>query len=196
MTDITALEAELTAAIGAAATLQDIEDVRVKALGKSGSITALLKTLGKLSPEERQEKGPQFNGLRERVTNLLADRKAEMEEAALNARLASERSDVTLMPVAAPKGSIHPISQVMDELTEIFADLGFAVAEGPEIETDWHNFTALNIPPEHPARAMHDTLLPRGREGRPDGAAHAHLAGAGAHDGRCGRAAEGRQAEG
>lgn len=158
MTDIAALEAELSAAIGAAATLQEIEDVRVRALGKSGSITALLKTLGKLSPEERQEKGPLFNGLRERVTGLLSKRKAELEEAALNARLGAERSDVTLMPVMAPRGSIHPISQVMDELTEIFADLGFSVAEGPEIETDWHNFTALNIPPEHPARAMHDTF--------------------------------------
>lgn len=158
MTDIVALEEELNGAIDAAATLQDIEDVRVKALGKSGSITALLKTLGKLSPEERQEKGPQFNGLRERITERLAARKTELEEAALNVRLASERADVTMMPPAAPKGSIHPISQVMDELTEIFADMGFAVAEGPEIESDWHNFTALNIPPEHPARAMHDTF--------------------------------------
>ncbi|MEX6723355.1 phenylalanine--tRNA ligase subunit alpha [Parapedomonas caeni] len=158
MTDIQSLETELLGAIAAAGTLADLEDIRVKALGKSGSVTALLKTLGSLSPEERQVKGPRFNGLREQVTAALTDRKAALETAALDARLASERVDVTLNPPLAPRGSIHPISQVMDELTEIFADLGFSVAEGPEIETDWHNFTALNIPPEHPARAMHDTF--------------------------------------
>jgi phenylalanyl-tRNA synthetase alpha chain len=117
-----------------------------------------LKTLGTLSAEERQVKGPQFNGLRERFSAALADRKAALENAELDARLAAERVDVTLPSVASPKGSLHPINQVMDELAEIFADLGFTVAEGPEIEDDWHNFTALNIPPEHPARAMHDTF--------------------------------------
>src|SRR3546814_6713458 len=102
--------------------------------------------MGSLSPEERQTRGPAIHGLREAVTNALADRKNALELAALEARLASEKIDVTLPVSTGAQGSIHPISQVMDELAEIFADLGFAVATGPEIEDDWHNFTALNIP--------------------------------------------------
>ena len=158
MDDIASLERALIDAIAQAETLDAVEDVRVRALGKSGSITQLLKTLGTLSPDERQTKGPLFNGLRERISTLISERKDDLEASALNARLSTERVDVTLPAQAAPVGAVHPISQVMDELAEIFANLGFDVAEGPEIESDWHNFTALNIPPEHPARAMHDTF--------------------------------------
>jgi phenylalanyl-tRNA synthetase alpha chain len=144
--------------IGAAADLPALEALRVAALGKQGMVTALLKTLGGMSPEERQSEGPLIHGLREAVTEALAGRKAALEEEALDRRLATEGVDMTL-PVAPPReGTIHPVSQVMDELAEIFADLGFSVATGPEIEDDWHNFTALNIPETHPARAMHDTF--------------------------------------
>jgi phenylalanyl-tRNA synthetase alpha chain len=158
MSDIDSLRNETLGAIAAADSLDAIEAVRVAALGKQGSISALLKTLGGMSPEERQVQGPLINGLREAVSDALAARKAALEGAALEARLASERVDLTLPSPDAPRGSVHPVSQVMDELAEIFADMGFAVAEGPEIEDDWHNFSALNIPETHPARAMHDTF--------------------------------------
>jgi phenylalanyl-tRNA synthetase alpha chain len=119
-----------------------------------------------MSPEERQVQGPRIHGLREAVTAALGERKATLERKALDARLASETLDMTLPADLAPPGSVHPVSQVMDELAEIFADLGFAVATGPEIEDDWHNFTALNIPESHPARAMHDTFyFPEGEDG-------------------------------
>jgi phenylalanyl-tRNA synthetase alpha chain len=144
--------------IAAAQDLDALEGLRVEFLGKQGSISALLKTLGGMSPDERQAEGPRIHGLRESVTNALADRKAELEGAALDARLASERIDLSLPAPEAPRGSVHPIAQVMDELAEIFADMGFSVATGPEIENDWHNFTALNMPESHPARAMHDTF--------------------------------------
>ena len=158
MSEIESLSAELQGALDQAETLEALEAVRVRALGKSGAITLLLKSLGAMSAEERQVKGPLFNGLRETITHALADKKAAMEMAALNARLAHERLDMSLPVDGGAQGSIHPISQVMDELAEIFADLGFAVATGPEIEDDWHNFTALNIPESHPARAMHDSF--------------------------------------
>ena len=158
MSDIETLQTELLAAIDSADTLEAIEAVRVSALGKQGSVSALLKTMGGMSPEERQTQGPIINGLRESITSALAEKKAELETAELNRRLATERVDMTLPAPDAPRGTVHPVSQVMDELAEIFADMGFAVAEGPEIEDDWHNFTALNIPETHPARAMHDTF--------------------------------------
>ncbi len=158
MTDTDALRDQILAEIAAAASPEALESVRVAAMGKSGSVTALLKTLGGMDPEARSEAGPRFNGLREAVTAALATRKTDLETAALNARLIAERQDMSLPAAVAAAGTIHPISQVMDELAEIFADLGFAVASGPEIETDWHNFTALNIPESHPARAMHDTF--------------------------------------
>ncbi|MEG8032965.1 phenylalanine--tRNA ligase subunit alpha [Sphingomonas aurantiaca] len=145
-------------AIAAASGLDALEACRVEALGKQGTITALLKTLGKMTPDERLVQGPLIQGLREAVANGIAERKATLERAALDARLASETLDMTLPADAPTPGTIHPVSQVMDELAEIFADLGFAVATGPEIETDWHNFSALNIPETHPARAMHDTF--------------------------------------
>jgi phenylalanyl-tRNA synthetase alpha chain len=139
--------------------LDALEALRVEFLGKQGSVSALLKTLGGLSPEERKETGPKIHGLRESVSEALAARKAALEAAQmLEARLATETIDLSLPAPEAPKGSVHPVSQVMDELAEIFADLGFAVATGPEIEDDWHNFTALNMPESHPARAMHDTF--------------------------------------
>ncbi|RXR27607.1 phenylalanine--tRNA ligase subunit alpha [Sphingobium fluviale] len=158
MTEVKALQAGLLAEIERADTLAQVEELRVGALGKSGVVTALLKTLGGMSPEERLEKGPPIQDLRESVTAAIAARKAALEAEELNARLASERLDMTLPAETAPQGSVHPVSQVMDELAEIFADLGFAVATGPEIEDDWQNFTALNIPETHPARAMHDTF--------------------------------------
>lgn len=156
--DIETLQTELMAAIDSAGTLEALEAVRVSALGKQGSVSALLKTMGGMSPEERQTQGPIINGLRESITSALTAKKTELETADLNRRLATERVDMTLPAPDAPRGTIHPVSQVMDELAEIFADMGFAVAEGPEIEDDWHNFTALNIPETHPARAMHDTF--------------------------------------
>jgi phenylalanyl-tRNA synthetase alpha chain len=158
MSDIETLQTDLMVAIGSADTLEAIEAVRVSALGKQGSVSALLKTMGGMSPEERQTQGPIINGLRESITSALAAKKAELETAELNRRLATERIDMTLPAPDAARGTVHPVSQVMDELAEIFADMGFAVAEGPEIEDDWHNFTALNIPETHPARAMHDTF--------------------------------------
>lgn len=158
MTEVDALKAGLVAEIEQAGSLDALEALRVGALGKQGVVTGLLKTLGGMSPEERLEKGPPIQSLRETVTEAIATRKAALETAALDARLASERVDMTLPAAEIATGSIHPVSQVMDELAEIFADLGFSVATGPEIEDDWHNFTALNIPETHPARAMHDTF--------------------------------------
>jgi phenylalanyl-tRNA synthetase alpha chain len=158
MTDIATLQTELMAAIDSADTLDALEAVRISALGKQGSVSALLKTMGAMSPDERQTQGPIINGLRESVTAALAAKKAALETAELNRRLASEYVDMTLPAPETPSGTVHPVSQVMDELAEIFADMGFAVAEGREIEDDWHNFTALNIPETHPARAMHDTF--------------------------------------
>ena len=158
MKNIATLQTDLMGAIGSADTLDALEAVRIAALGKQGSVSALLKTMGSMSPEERQTQGPIINGLRESITSALTLKKADLETADLNRRLASERVDMTLPAPETPRGTVHPVSQVMDELAEIFADMGFAVAEGPEIEDDWHNFTALNIPETHPARAMHDTF--------------------------------------
>jgi len=152
------LTSELHERITSAGNLVTLEAVRVAALGKQGTITALLKTLGAMSPEQRAAEGPRIQALREAVTNAIGARKSALEAADLDRRLATERLDMTLPVDVAPRGTVHPVSQVMDELAEIFADLGFAVAEGPEIEDDWHNFTALNIPESHPARAMHDTF--------------------------------------
>ena len=156
--DYAATREEALARIAAAQDLGALESLRVEFLGKQGSISGLLKTLGGLSPDERQTIAPQIHALREGVSEALAERKAMLESAALEMQLAGEKLDLTLPAPDMPKGTIHPVSQVMDELAEIFADLGFAVATGPEIEDDWHNFTALNIPESHPARAMHDSF--------------------------------------
>ncbi len=160
---------ELLEAIGAAADLSALEQLRVSALGKSGSITARLKSLGAMDAETRAAEAPKVHALRERVSSAIAARKAALEAAELDRRLAAETIDLSLPPPEAPQGSVHPVSQVMDELAEIFADLGFAVAEGPEIEEQWYNFTALNMPEFHPARAMQDTFYvePRTAEEEP-----------------------------
>ncbi|MDO8913448.1 MAG: phenylalanine--tRNA ligase subunit alpha [Phenylobacterium sp.] len=160
------LEADLTAAIAAAPDLTALEAVRVSALGKSGAISDLLKSLGGMSPDERREQGPLINGLRDRVAAAITERKAGLEAAELDARLAAERVDLSLPPAPRRKGGVHPTMQVMDEMIAIFADMGFSLAEGPDIETDFNNFTALNFPPKHPAREMHDTFfLPENEQG-------------------------------
>jgi phenylalanyl-tRNA synthetase alpha chain len=158
MTDISSLESEILAAVSAASDEAALESARIGALGKKGSVSELLKTLGTMSPDERKTNGPLFNTLRDRVTDAIATRKNDLANAALNARLSSERIDVTLPARPEAQGTIHPVSQVLDEVTAIFADLGFAVAEGPDIEFDDYNFTKLNIPADHPARQMHDTF--------------------------------------
>jgi phenylalanyl-tRNA synthetase alpha chain len=157
---------DMLAAVASAADLTALEAQRVALLGKQGSVTALLKALGAMTSEQRSSEGPRINALREAVTSAIAGRKEALENDELDRRLATERVDLSLPARDTPKGSVHPVSQVMDELPEIFADLGFAVAEGPEIEDDWHNFTALNIPETHPARDMHDTFYMEG-EGAP-----------------------------
>ncbi|MCX8499810.1 MAG: phenylalanine--tRNA ligase subunit alpha [Caulobacteraceae bacterium] len=159
MTDLATLEAEIVSAVQASADLAGLDAVRVNVLGKSGSISALLKGLGSMGPDERREQGPLINGLRDRVQAALTERKTALEAAALDAQLAAERLDLTLPAPPRRRGSVHPTMQVMDEMTAIFAEMGFAVADGPDIEDDFHNFTALNFPPKHPARETHDTFF-------------------------------------
>ena len=160
MSELKTLEQQIISAIEQADNLKSLEDVRVSALGKKGSISALMQGLGKMPPEERKSFGQAVNSVKQAVTSTLEDRKQSLERAALDERLETEREDVTL-PVrqaAANAGRIHPVSQVWEEVTEVFADLGFTMAEGPHIETDENNFTKLNIPEEHPARQEHDTF--------------------------------------
>lgn len=164
MTDIQSevekLERDFLAAISDAVEERVLEDVRVAALGKKGRVSDLMKGLGAMSPEERKLMGPLLNGLKDRLTDALQARKAALAEAALETRLASERIDVTL-PVresTLEAGRIHPLSQVWDEVVAVFADMGFSVEQGPDIESDHYNFTALNFPEGHPAREMHDTF--------------------------------------
>ena len=142
----------------AADSLKELDSVRVALLGKSGEITAKLKSLGSMDADTRSAQAPKIHALREQVTGAIADRKASLEAAELECKLATEKIDVSLPAPETAQGTVHPVSQVMDELAEIFADLGFSVAEGPEIETQWYNFTALNMPENHPARAMQDTF--------------------------------------
>ncbi|HWP26244.1 MAG TPA: phenylalanine--tRNA ligase subunit alpha [Xanthobacteraceae bacterium] len=161
MSDIPELERKFLADLAAAGDEAAVEAVRVAALGRNGAVTALLKTLGSMSAEERRVQGAAINSLKDRITAAIAARRVQLREAALDARLNTESVDVTLplRETPAEAGRIHPISQVIDELTAIFADMGFAVAEGPDIETDDYNFTKLNIPETHPARDMHDTFF-------------------------------------
>ena len=159
MSDILALHAEINAAIDAAPDLAALEAVRVSALGKSGSVSALLKSLGAMSPDERRERGPAINGLRDAVAARIAAGREALEAQALDVQLKAEALDLTLPPPPARRGSLHPTLRTLDEMIAIFAEMGFAVAEGPDIEDDWHNFTALNFPPKHPAREMHDTFF-------------------------------------
>ena len=160
MSDLTTLQQQILADIAAAGDEAALETVRVGALGKKGSISALLATLGKMSPEERKTEGAAINVAKDAVTQALTARRDVLKSAALDARLASETIDVTLPLRESPAelGRVHPLSQTWDELTTIFADMGFAVAEGPDIETDDYNFTKLNFPEGHPAREMHDTF--------------------------------------
>ena len=160
MTEIEVLENKLLGEIAAAADEAALETIRIAAVGKSGSVSALLKTLGAMAPEQRKERGPLINRLKEQVNAAISARKAELGNAALDARLNTETVDVTL-PVRQPPaetGRIHPVTQVIEELVAIFADMGFSVAEGPDIETDDYNFGKLNFPEGHPARDMHDTF--------------------------------------
>lgn len=158
MTELTSQKQAALEQIAAATSLDALEEQRVAALGKKGWVSLALKTLGQMSPEERKDAAPAIQAVRAEVAEALDQKKAALEAAALEEQLASETIDLTLPAPDMPTGSIHPVSQVMDELAEIFADLGFAVATGPEIEDDWHNFTALNMDESHPARAMHDTF--------------------------------------
>ncbi|KKB78740.1 phenylalanyl-tRNA synthetase subunit alpha [Devosia soli] len=160
-TDINMLRADLSAAIAAADTEATLDAVRVSALGKKGSVSALLATLGAMPHEERKSAGPAINGLKNEIAGLIETRSTQLKGAALEARLKAETVDVTLPLPPAPtaRGRIHPISQTIDEITAIFSDMGFSIAEGPDIETDYYNFTALNFPEGHPAREMHDTFF-------------------------------------
>ena len=159
------LEADIRAQIDAARDEASLDEIRVAAVGKKGEISLKMRELGKMSPEERQVMGPALNGLKTRINEALAARKTHLEDEALNARLATETVDVTLPIKREPQGSLHPVSQVMEELAVIFADMGFAVAEGPDVEDDFHNFTALNFPEGHPARDTHDTFFMEAKDG-------------------------------
>ncbi len=168
MTDtIEKLRTELLTAVSDAAELTTLEDVRVAALGKKGRITGMMKELGAMAPEDRKAAGQRLNVLKDEVAAALDAKKATFESAALNARLASESMDVSLPIRPEAKGSLHPISQTTAEIAAIFGEMGFEVADGPDIEDDFHNFTALNFPPGHPAREMHDTFfLPPDSDGQ------------------------------
>jgi phenylalanyl-tRNA synthetase alpha chain len=153
-----ALEQETLAQVNAAADEAALEAVRVSALGKKGVISERMKALGGMSPEERKTFGAALNLLKDKVTDAISARKALLGRAALDARLVSEKVDITLPARHELRGTIHPVNQVWEEVVQIFGDLGFSVAEGPHIEDDFHNFDALNMPPEHPARQEHDTF--------------------------------------
>jgi phenylalanyl-tRNA synthetase alpha chain len=159
------LRAKYLAAVAGAADEAALEEVRLAALGKKGEIALRMRELGGMSPDERKVAGPALNALRDEVEAALRARRSALADAALDERLKAEWLDVTLPGRRRPAGSVHPVSQVTDEVTAIFADMGFAVAEGPQIESDWHNFDALNIPPEHPARQEHDTFFMARAEG-------------------------------
>jgi len=151
--------------IDAADSVQTLEDLRVAVLGKKGRITDMMKGLGQMAPEERKAAGQALNALKGEVADALEAKKAALGDAELDQRLMTEKIDVTLSPAPEAKGTIHPISQTIDEITAIFGEMGFTVAEGPDIEDDWHNFTALNIPLDHPARQEHDTFYLPGEAG-------------------------------
>ena len=159
MTDIAHLKTELSAEITAANDLKSLDDIRVTVLGKKGRITALMKTLGKMDPEERKTTGQALNVLKDEIADLIKSQERALKKQEMDARLTTEVADITLDTRPAPKGSIHPISQTIEELVSIFGAMGFQVAEGPDIEDDWHIFTALNFPPGHPAREMQDTFF-------------------------------------
>jgi phenylalanyl-tRNA synthetase alpha chain len=166
MDNLEQVRSELLAAIDAAGDLDALERARVDALGKKGRITGLMKTLGSLDGEARKSAGQALNALKDEIAGAIEARKAALGSAALDARLKAEAVDVTLPPRPAREGRVHPITQTIEECIAIFGEMGFAVAEGPDIETDFYNFEALNMPPEHPARQMHDTFyLPERQDG-------------------------------
>jgi phenylalanyl-tRNA synthetase alpha chain len=166
MDDLESLRSELTAAVAAAVSSDALEALRVDAIGKKGRITVLMKGLGAMDPEARKQAGQALNVLKTEISGAIDARKRELAAGELEARLASERIDVTLPARPEADGRIHPISQTIEEVVAILGEMGLAVAEGPDIEDDWHNFTALNIPPDHPARQEHDTFyLPGEKDG-------------------------------
>jgi phenylalanyl-tRNA synthetase alpha chain len=162
--DLDSMRERALADVAGAQDLRELDDVRVAWLGRKGRLTAELKNLGQLPPDERREAGQAVNALKRELGETLDARKAELERAALDARLAGETIDVTLPGRGVDPGGPHPVTRAMGRILDIFRGLGFAVADGPEVEDDYHNFEALNFPPHHPARAMHDTFyLPDGR---------------------------------
>ena len=166
MNDVETLKSKWLGAVRAAGDLAALENLRVEALGKKGEVSGLMKTLGSAPAEERKALGAAFNALKDEVAAAIEARKADLGDAALDQKLAAERLDVTLPARPEPEGRLHPISQTIDEVVAIFGAMGFKVAEGPDIEDDFYNFTALNIPPEHPARQMMDTFyLPERQDG-------------------------------
>ena len=164
MSEIDAITHAALGDIATASTIDALEALRVQLLGKQGSVTALLKSLGAMPAEQRKAAGEGINCAKQAIAEAIATRRATLDEAALQARLAAERLDVTLPGRDGGSGSLHPVTRTMERIVAIFSRLGYEVAEGPEIEDDWHNFEALNFPPHHPARAMHDTFyFPDGR---------------------------------
>lgn len=165
MSDLDTLRDKTLKAIADAGDEAALEDLRVSAVGKKGEISLKMRELGKMTPEERQVAGPALNALKDEVNSAISARKASLADAALEERLKTEWLDVTLPSRDRRQGTIHPISQVSEEVTTIFADMGFSVAEGPQIESDWYNFDALNIPGHHPARAEMDTFYTHRADG-------------------------------
>jgi phenylalanyl-tRNA synthetase alpha chain len=159
MDEIKKLKKELASLIEEASDLESLEQARIAALGKKGRITSLMKTLGDMTPEDRRATGQELNALKDEIAALIKSREEALKRQELDVKLAREKIDVTLSPRPRPNGHIHPISQTMEELTALFASMGFVLAEGPDIERDWYNFTALNFPPGHPAREMQDTFF-------------------------------------
>ena len=158
MSDIESLTSQALAEIASAGMPEAIEVLRIALLGRHGSITAQLKQLGALPPEQRKTAGEAINRARDVITAALTERKRALDDAALDARVASGFIDVTLPGINGGRGGLHPVSRTLERIADIFGRLGFELADGPEIEDDWHNFEALNFPPQHPARAMHDTF--------------------------------------
>ena len=165
MSDLSDLRVSVLEQINGTSDEAELENIRVSAVGKKGSVSLKMRELGKMTPEERQVAGPALNALKDEINAALTARKSVLADEALNARLEAEWLDVSLTGRFQRAGSIHPVSQVTDEVIAIFSDLGFAVADGPQIESDWNNFDALNMPPEHPARQEHDTFYMHRAEG-------------------------------
>jgi phenylalanyl-tRNA synthetase alpha chain len=165
--DLAVLREQTLRSLDEASDLRAWDDVRVATLGKSGALTTLLKELGRAAPDQRRERGAALNRLRDELAAAIEGRRAVLDAEALAARLVAERIDITLPPRPAPAGSLHPISRTLDEMNAIFGAMGFTVAEGPDIESDWHNFSALNIAQHHPARDDHDTFYLPGEDGGP-----------------------------